>query len=106
MTWEPQRFKTLHQLPREEHVFPGSALCAVDNINGEMIKNRMLSGERMVSLMDKVAERIGREVEEVELTQGGHTRRDACERFETGLNLVFQLRGTSISQRDLIVATR
>ena len=28
MSWEPQRFKDLHQIPREEHVFPGAPLCA------------------------------------------------------------------------------
>lgn len=28
MAWEPHRFKDLHQLPREEHVFPGTPLCA------------------------------------------------------------------------------
>lgn len=28
MTWEPHIFKELHQIPREEHVFPGTPLCA------------------------------------------------------------------------------
>jgi pyruvate ferredoxin oxidoreductase beta subunit len=28
MTWEPHRFKELPQIPREEHVFPGTSLCA------------------------------------------------------------------------------
>lgn len=28
MVWEPHRFKELHQIPREEHVFPGTPLCA------------------------------------------------------------------------------
>lgn len=28
MTWEPHIFKDLHQIPREEHVFPGTPLCA------------------------------------------------------------------------------
>ena len=28
MAWEPHLFKNLHQIPREEHVFPGAPLCA------------------------------------------------------------------------------
>lgn len=28
MSWEPDRFKDLHQIPREEHVFSGAPLCA------------------------------------------------------------------------------
>jgi pyruvate ferredoxin oxidoreductase beta subunit len=28
MAWEPRVFKDLHQIPREEHVFPGTPLCA------------------------------------------------------------------------------
>lgn len=28
MAWEPHIFKELHQIPREEHVFPGTSLCA------------------------------------------------------------------------------
>ena len=28
MAWEPRIFKDLHQIPREEHVFPGTPLCA------------------------------------------------------------------------------
>jgi pyruvate ferredoxin oxidoreductase beta subunit len=28
MAWEPHVFKDLHQIPREEHVFPGTPLCA------------------------------------------------------------------------------
>jgi len=28
MAWEPHIFKELHQIPREEHVFPGTPLCA------------------------------------------------------------------------------
>ena len=28
MTWEPHFFKDLHDIPREEHVFPGAPLCA------------------------------------------------------------------------------
>jgi len=28
MAWEPTVFKELHQIPREEHVFPGTPLCA------------------------------------------------------------------------------
>jgi pyruvate ferredoxin oxidoreductase beta subunit len=28
MTWEPHIFKELYQIPREEHVFPGTPLCA------------------------------------------------------------------------------
>ena len=28
MAWEPHIFKELQQIPREEHVFPGTPLCA------------------------------------------------------------------------------